>query len=52
MGWPSTHGVDIVGLAYGGSHAIPPWPDQEAHQGKITGCERGSGDRFLAKVWH
>ena len=24
--------VDALGLARGRSHAIPPWPDQEAHE--------------------
>ena len=26
--------VDAVGFACGRSHAIPPWPDQEAHEAK------------------
>ena len=26
--------MDAVGLARGRSHAIPPWPDQEAHEAK------------------
>ena len=26
--------VDAVGLARGRSHAIPPWPDQQAHEAK------------------
>ena len=29
------HRVDATGLACGRSHAIRPWPVQEAHEGKI-----------------
>ena len=36
MAWPARDGayVGATGLARGRSHAIRPWPDQEAYEGK------------------
>ena len=53
MAWPARDGayVGATGLARGRSHAIWPWPVQEAYvRGKRRGGERDSGDMFLAKL--
>ena len=43
--------VDAVGLARGRSHAIPPWPDQEAYEANDWVAK--SGDIYVeAKEWH
>ena len=53
MTWDSWGGarVDAVGLARGRSHAIPPWPHQEAHEAKYWVANEALAIYILAKVW-
>ena len=51
MRWNSRGGAyaDAVGLARGSSHAIPPWPGQEAHEEKFRVAHEALATYFLAK---
>ena len=44
--------VDAVGVAGHRSHAIPPWPDPEAHEEKYWVANEALAIYFLAKVWN
>ena len=44
--------MGAVGLARSRSHAIPLWPDQEAHEANYRVANEALAIYFLAKVWH
>ena len=44
--------VDATGLARGRRHALPPWPDQEAHEGKDGVANEALAKIYLAKDWN
>ena len=44
--------VDAVGLARGRNHAIPPWPDQKAHEAKYCFANEALAVYIRVKVWY
>ena len=44
--------MDVVGLARGRIHTIPPWLDQEEHKEKYRVANEALAMHFLAKAWH
>ena len=53
MTWDSRRRVyvDAAGLARGRSHAILPWPDQEAHEAKYWDANEALAIFFVANMW-
>ena len=44
--------MGAVGLARGRSHAIPPWPDQDAYEAKYRVVNEVLAVYFPSKLWN